>query len=155
MGIFGEGVCHVCGELGYHDECDIRELEIESKIRYIDKLYVGKYAVNRQYGILDNNTDAYTKALKSLDSFLNQDPDFDESRVIEGDSWWFFPNSWIGIIGFIIEKETGSIFPLGSGLAGYSGQYKYVPAHWVAIEKYLNGEVEQVKKKTNKDKSRG
>jgi hypothetical protein len=44
------------------------------------------------------------------------------------------------MIGFIVEKNSGQIFALGSGLVGFSG-LKYHYSHWCAIKEYLAGRV--------------
>jgi hypothetical protein len=146
MGLFGEGICHICGKPGYHEACEKRELEIAKKFKNNDQLFIKRYAVHNKYGVTESSKSSYHNAFSILDSFLSrQDLKFEKDQVVEGDRWWFFPNDWIGLIGFIVEKETGKIYPLGSGLAGYDKKYHFVPAHWVAIDKYLNGSVESVK----------
>lgn len=75
-------------------------------------MFIKKYAVHHQYGVVESSKPSYNKALSILDPFLSQDPDFDEDKVVEGNKWWFFPNGWIGVIGYIIEKETGRVFRL-------------------------------------------
>jgi hypothetical protein len=143
IGLFGEGVCHMCGKPGYHEVCEAHEKEIEDKYKENDLLYLKIYAVNGQYGISNNSS--YQLALKTLKEFLDQPPVFDKEYVIEGDTWWYFPNGWIGVIGFIIEKNSSSIYLLGSGWGGIRDEkYKSVPAHWVAIEAYINGQIEPV-----------
>lgn len=149
VGLFDAGICHICGEPGYHDTCDQKELDIENEYRKNDVAFLARYSLHDSFGVQDSSRCSFNKALDTLRSFLAQPPDFDEARVIEGAEWWFFPNGWIGIIGFIVEKDTNNIYPLGSGLANIhfrNKEYEFVPGYWVGIEQYLSGRLEPVVK---------
>jgi hypothetical protein len=149
MGLFGKGVCHVCGEPGYHDACDQREFDIENEYRKKDDIFLKRYSVHDCFGVHESSRNSYKSALEALSSFLSQPPDFDETRVIEGHNWWYFPNGWIGVMGFIVEKGNNNIYSLGSGLSNLhfrEKEYEFVAGCWVGIEKYLSGELDPVVK---------
>ena len=48
----------------------------------------------------------------------NRAPQYSAAEVIEATSWFYIPWGWIGCLGWIVEKDEGTIFKLGSGLGG-------------------------------------
>jgi hypothetical protein len=53
---------------------------------------------------------------RKLAPSTNPRPDYDQTRVIETDRWWFIPWGWIGCAGFIVNKEDLYVNWLGSAL---------------------------------------
>lgn len=137
------GVCIICGSAGLHRECekkfllerDDRNKDIEKRVeannvreRELLEIYSidGKYGPSNKHSVL-NYGDA-KKLVEKYDGFTHS---YNESIVIENSDWWFIPYFFIGMRGYIIEKESRSVFPIGSGLG----------SHWDGIELYTKGEL--------------
>jgi len=64
-------------------------------------------------------------------------------RSLQGRGWWYIAERWVGMLGFVVEVESSTIFPLGSGLEALYGRSGHAP--WGAIEAYLSRKVEGVR----------
>jgi|TARA_B100000745_G_scaffold77308_1_gene46863 hypothetical protein len=132
--VFGAGICS-CAQPGYHIECQWRILAIRAKFEESDKKLLKKYAVSEHYGVSKNNQEEFKLACKKLAERLQQKLEFDETKVIENESWWFIPHGWIGVLGFIVEKESDDIYIIGSRTEPEFDAYAY----WHGIEWYSSG----------------
>jgi hypothetical protein len=118
--------------------------EIERKFRQSDAELLQKYAVSGCYGPTSSISELSLQAAYALlCKHLGRKPILEPSQAIESSAWWFIPDQSIGTLGFIVEKESGLIFPLGSGLASRSSE-NFIYAHWLAIEAYLAGHAQPI-----------
>lgn len=148
-GIFGPGICELCGTYGFHPACEARAVEIGRQFAEHDRLYLQTYALHGRYGSAgEASRHSLAQACQVLAAYLQRPVEQDLDRAIEGDGWWFIPEGWIGMIGFIVEKEGDAIYPLGSGLAGRC-KLPYARSSWCGIDAYLNGQVEAVGRSTD------
>lgn len=132
--LFGSGIC-ACGKPGYHIECQQRLSKILNESDSFDRSCIEKYSLTGEYGVVDSSRDSFNYACKYLSSTLKLTLDYDEADVVEGDTWWFIPHGWIGVLGFIVEKDTGEIYVVGSATSeDYRGA-----AFWYGIDQYISG----------------
>ncbi|MBR7632272.1 hypothetical protein [Janthinobacterium lividum] len=147
-GLFGEGVCEICGMQGAHPACEKRAIEADRKVQQRESEFLERYSLHGRRGSVGHySKDSLDQAVRALQRHLGRPVECDLSYSIEGDSWWFIPEGWIGIIGFIVEKQCLTIFPLGSGLVGRS-KLSFTPSAWCGITAYLAGQVEPVGRST-------
>lgn len=132
--IFGAGMCF-CGKPGYHIDCQRKMLDIKGRFEKSDKNLLEKYAVNGKYGVLKGHLGEFNIVCEKLANHLRQKLDFDESKVIENEHWWFIPHGWIGVLGFIVEKTSDDIYVVGSRRNPDFEAYAY----WHGIEGYSTG----------------
>lgn len=103
-----------------------------------------QHALHGAYGVAGAAArQSYDSALAALSAYLERPLDCDLDHAIEGAGWWFIPEGWIGMLGFVVEKEGATIYPLGSGLAARN-RLPNASALWCAIDAYLHGQVEAV-----------
>ena len=69
------------------------------------------------------------EASDRLAKHLGRRPEFPADAVIENEGWWFIPCVWIGTLGFVVDKGSGEVFQLGSGLGHL----------WQALEAFQRG----------------
>ena len=139
-----KGVCWVCGNDGLHQECSEifvrgrRELESETaknqeKRKLLEQKKLNEYSVSGRFGLRnDESCLSYEKAKNLVEQFMDMGHAYDESRIVEGNKFWYVPFYCIGLTGYIVEKNSNKIFPLGSGLGDF----------WSGIEKYLACELD-------------
>lgn len=139
--LFGPGICESCGKPGQHDVCEARKIDIARRFRDTDLLLLQQHAVQNAYGIAPASRASFERAAEALQAYLRQPLRYNAQRVIEGDSWWFIDEGWIGVIGFVVEKRGGALFALGSARPVAC---TYSCAHWDGILAYLAGRVEAV-----------
>ena len=141
MGLFGEGICEVCGKRGFHAECDAKVVDLEREYREHDGELLKAHARYGAYGIIGPDSVAtYNRAREVLQRYLGRELESSAEEAIEGNSWWYFAEGWIGMIGFVVEKDGAAIFPLGSGLSARCRR-PHTPANWSGILAYLAGAV--------------
>jgi hypothetical protein len=139
--IFPPGACPYCGRSGQHPQCETKAIELDRRYRETDEEHLRKYSVHGLYGVVGPDSEqSFARAFQLLERHLRRLPTFDRASAIEGGEWWFLPEGWIGMIGFIVEKRTDRIFALGSGLGSWRPQADSY-AHWCAIHAYLSGHV--------------
>lgn len=144
MKLFPSGICEYCGRSGEHPECEQAVAEAVLRHQKADAELLRKYAEHGAYGIHGpKSTESFTRACASLESYLGRPLSFDCASALEANNWWFLPEKWIGMIGFVVEKETGLVYPLGSGLASLA-ILPNVGAHWSAILEYVSGHLRPV-----------
>jgi hypothetical protein len=117
MKLFSAGICEYCGRRGEHPECERAVAEAVLRYQKADAALLLRYAAFGEYGVRPESEQSFTQACAVLEGYLGRPPSFDRSRSLEANSWWFLPEGWIGMIGFIVEKGTDLLYPLGSGLA--------------------------------------
>jgi len=140
MKLFGAGVCEICGRSGRHSECEERARRRHDETLVADATMLRRHARFGDYGVHSaDSARSLEVARLQLEDYLGRATSFDPARCVEGESWWFLPESWIGMIGFIVEKPTGAIFPLGSGIVGLYGHESRMSASCIAICWYLDG----------------
>ncbi|NHZ80202.1 hypothetical protein F2P44_13085 [Massilia sp. CCM 8695] len=143
-GLFGEGNCEICGKRGYHEVCAARVLQIERQFLENHVRLLQQHAVHGALGAAGPQSQAsLDRAVAALTAYLKRPLECDLGNAIEGDSWWFIPEGWIGMIGFIVEKRSSTIYALGSGLVAWS-KLQYTNSDWCGILSYLNGKVDAV-----------
>jgi hypothetical protein len=136
--LFPDGVCELCGRSGRHPACEERALELQREFDRIDAEMLRQHALFGARGLCSNaSSDSFAAARRQLVAYLQRPLDLDPGRAIEGDTWWFLPEGWIGMIGFIVEKATGAVLPLGSGVLGLHRGPR-MGADWIAIQYYLS-----------------
>lgn len=123
-----------CGRPGYHIDCQRKMSAIEDRFDKSDRILLKKYAVNGEYGV-NGNFDEFNIVCEKLANHLRQKLDFDKSKVIENEHWWFIPHGWIGVLGFIVEKTSDEIYVVGSRVNPDVEAYAY----WHGIEWYSTG----------------
>lgn len=142
--LFGDGICEICGRTGTHPACLARALEVSRQFRECDARLLKQYALHGVYGVAGPESRAsFDLAVDALQRYLGRPLQCKLDQAIEGARWWFIPEGWIGMIGFIVEKDSQTLYPLGSGLVGRS-KLLWTPAHWCAIVEYLGGHIEPV-----------
>lgn len=141
--IFGAGVCS-CGKAGYHIECQQKISATKARFKESDKYLLKKYSVNGEYGVLKQSINEFNAVCEKLANHLHQELDFDVSKVIENENWWFVPHGWIGVLGFIVEKASDEIYVVGSRTNPDLEAYAY----WHGIEWYSAGNGKLYKKCT-------
>lgn len=57
------------------------------------------------------------EAERQVKAFLQRDIEYDPQLLMESEFWWYIPHCWIGCSGFIVDKETGNVDCLGSGVS--------------------------------------
>ena len=139
--IYNDDVCGICGKSGDipHTDCENKAQELAADYREKMMVMAKAYGISQTFG--PSNLDSrmtLDDAVDILSQYLDHELTFDIQRVLENENWWYIPHGWVGVLGFIVEKDSKRIFCLGSGLR----------TEWNAIESYLNGEVEPVVKKT-------
>lgn len=139
--LFGPGICSGCGKHGFHPACEARAVERLRAFDEAKRQLLEQHALHGKKGVVGAaSRQSYDCALAALSAYLE--------RPLDGAGWWFIAEGWIGMIGYIVEKEGATIYPLGSGLAA-----RYclpnASADWRAIVAYLNGEVEAAERSTN------
>lgn len=142
--LFGPGICNTCGRPGEHEACKRRVEELVRLCREKEAYMFRRYTVHRCKGAVTAElARSLAQAVATLQRYLNRDLDCDLAQAIEGDDWWYLPEGWIGMIGFIVEKRSQAIYPLGSGLAGRCRE-PHLYAYWCGILAYLDGIAEPV-----------
>ncbi len=137
----GEGICEVCGKRGLHAACDAKVLDIERQYRENGAALLKEHARYGSYGIIGpDSLGTYNRAKVVLQRYLGRELESSAEQAIEGNSWWYFSEGWIGMIGFIVEKDGAAIFPLGSGLLARCPR-PHTPANWCGILAHLAGAV--------------
>lgn len=135
-----KGVCWVCHEDGLHQICsdtfekerDERKFETQEKVRLYEEKKLKVYSITGAFGLRDNASRiTYEKARFLVESIVDGKHAYDESKIVEGKSFWFVPYFFIGLTGYIVDKNSSKVFALGSGLGDM----------WVGIEMYLNGKL--------------
>lgn len=150
MKLFNAGICEYCGRTGEHPECERAAMEAELRYKRADAEQLQTHSRFGSYGVRGPESEkSFRLACAVLEGYLERPAAFDPDRAIEGDCWWFLPEGWIGMIGFVVEKQTSRLFPLGSGLASWGGA-PHAGAVWAAIHQYLSGNVQPV----NRDEAR-
>jgi hypothetical protein len=145
MKLFPPGICEYCGRSGEHSECEQAVAEAVLRYQKADEELLRKYAEHGAYGVHGTKSaESFAQACASLEGYLGRPLAFDRASAIEASSWWFLPEGWIGMIGFIVEKGTGLVYPLGSGL-GSRTSLPDVGARWSAILEYVSGHVQPVR----------
>ncbi|NHZ43738.1 hypothetical protein [Massilia aquatica] len=147
--LFGPGVCSGCGKYGFHPACEARAVERVRAFDEAKRRLLEQHALHGTYGIVGAaSRQSYDCALAALSAYLERPLDGNPEHAVEGAGWWFIAEGWIGMLGFIVEKEGATIYPLVSGLAG---RYRLpnASADWCAIVAYVNGRVEAVERSTN------
>lgn len=143
-GLHGEDICELCGRMGVHPACAARAVEIDRLFQESDNRLLEQYALHRRRGIAGHASQAsFDQAVDALQGYLGRALECPTDQSIEGDAWWYIPECWIGIIGFVVDKRSFSIFPLGSGLHALS-KLTNTPACWSGIFAFLGGHVEPV-----------
>ena len=140
-GLFGSGICEVCGKPGYHDACKEKvEVAIAARDKE-DKLLLNKYSISGSNGVDGPNTIlSYKEACEVLKQYVGDKLNAEDSEAIESKSWWYISHTWIGCVGYIVEKESKKVFCLGSGWAGIDKE-NICSAHWSGIKAYLDGKI--------------
>ena len=139
--IYNGDVCSMCGKSGDlpHPDCEneARLLAIENRTKMIEM--ANKYGIGKTFGPsnLDSRMDL-NEAINVLAQYLDHKPTFEIDQVLENENWFFIPHGWIGVLGFIVEKESKKVFCLGSGLR----------TAWNAIESYVDGKVDPIGKES-------
>ena len=146
--MYFQGICTVCGKSkilnNAHYDCESKYTELMETVAKNEKDLLKVYSKEGKYGVTDKSKKSFDICLKALMNYLKNEINFTEDEIIEGNQWWFFPQISIGICGFIVEKSTQSIFPIGSGWAGTDknqdakGPYD---AKWSGIKAYCEGKV--------------
>lgn len=140
MNLFPDEMCEYCGRKGRHHACEQAVAESARLYREADAAFLRQYAA--RYGVHGPSSEqSFSRACAVLAAFLGRDLECEREQAIEGKTWWFLPERWIGIIGFIVEKESERVFMLGSGLASLS-QLKNAYSHWHGIDAYLSGKIQ-------------
>ncbi|MDM5178965.1 hypothetical protein PO883_17325 [Massilia sp. DJPM01] len=138
------GICEICGKRGYHAACAAHALQAERQFHENDTRQLQQYAVHQVRGAVGPQSQAsLDRAVAALAAYLKRPLECDLGNAIEGDSWWFIPEGWIGMIGFIVEKRSSTIYALGSGLVAWS-KLPHTGSDWCGIFSYLNGKVNAV-----------
>lgn len=141
-GLYGNGICEICGKKGMHSHCNAFTIEGRCKVDENDRKYLRKYAVNGGFGAIGADSQASLEhAISVLEKRLGRELECDPGRSIEGDTWWYLPEGWSGVIGFIVEKRSSQIFVLGSGVMARS-DLTYTDSAWCGILEYLKGNAE-------------
>lgn len=141
MKLFSHGICEYCGCSGEHPECEQAVAEAVLRHQKADVELLQRYATHGAYGVHGRKSEeSFAQACAVLKSHLGKPLSFDRASALEASGWWFLPEGWIGMIGFIVENGTGLVYPLGSGLASRNIQPD-VGASWSAILEYLSGNV--------------
>ena len=141
MEIIGPYVCEYCGSKGFHPQCELAMAESHRRFQEMDADYLQRYSLHGSYGIVgEESVQTYEQARTALENHLLRPLECGVDRTIEGKNWWFFPEGWIGVIGFIVEKDSNCVIALGSGLVGLSGLAN-TPGHWCGIVEYVAGRV--------------
>ena len=141
MKLFPVGYCEICGLSGVHPDCERKAAESELLYRTVDAELLQRYSVAGCYGPSTfASSESLAEASSALRAHLDRDLCYDPSQAVEGHDWWFIPEGWIGVIGFIVQKSDGKIFCLGSGLVGLKSDSSLY-AHWAGIDAYFHGGV--------------
>jgi hypothetical protein len=78
------------------------------------------------FGVIGVNSEAsqgeWVDAKHLSENYLNREISSDENSVLQGSGWWFIPEGWIGMLGFVVEVQSCTVFPLGSGLQALHGR---------------------------------
>ena len=139
-----EDVCEVCGKRGWHEPCSSISAAVELRDRELDEAMLAKHSKHGAFGLTSQESqDAYDRAKQLLEAHLGRVLQAPAERSLEGRGWWFVPEGWVGMLGFVVEVESNTIFPLGSGLLALYGHNGY-RAPWGAIEAYLDHGVEGI-----------
>jgi hypothetical protein len=139
-----EPICEICGKRGWHEPCSRAAAEAQRRGEEADKAMLAKHAKHGAFGLQSTASgESYEKAKDLLETFLGRPVRAPAKRSLEGNGWWFIPEGWIGMLGFVVEVESRTVFPLGSGLQALYGNAGNL-APWGVIEAYLSGEVEGV-----------
>jgi hypothetical protein len=143
-----EGECIVCGKPGLHKECEdkhVRDgierfkqhglMQIERK--KIENELLRRHSLSGSYGPVDKEQYRIVKA-KTRD-FIGSGHSYKEETVIESKEWWFLPFFYIGNFGYLVEKSSGDVYGLGSGLGSWNREELGINgSHWNAILCYLH-----------------
>ena len=140
--LFPTGVCEICGKSGQHPDCEARARRALYDQLVADAAMLRKHSLHGARGICSSDSLlSLDAAERRLLEYLRRPLEFDPHSLIEAEHWWFIPEGWIGKLGFIVEKQSGKVFPLGSGLA-WPGDDATPGGDWSAITRYLQGQVE-------------
>lgn len=142
--VFGSGVCPSCLEKGYHLICQTNIEVIRNAFEETDRALLDKYSINGCYGISDDRSKEFDTICMVLSKRLEQELNFDIEKIIENIKWWFIPHGGIGVMGFLVEKDTKDIFSIGSR----ARLELNARAYWHGIEWYTAGHGEKLDKKT-------
>ncbi len=138
--IYIGGVCGMCGKTAETPHLDCEKKADELAIDYKNKMIkmAQTYGINKTFGPSHlGNKMTLDEAENILSNYLDHKPSYDIDEVLENENWWFIPHEWIGVLGFIVEKESKKVFCLGSGLHSI----------WNAVMQYMDGKVEPIKNK--------
>ena len=143
--IFGPGMCAWCGQKGYHEACRIKAEATWAKFEESDKLLLDEYSITSGYGPSGiDETLTYDDAVSILANVTGQTLNCSIENCIENEHWWYIDHTWIGCIGYVVEKETGKVFCLGSAW-GQLDKTPFQKVHWCGIKAYLRGDVPALK----------
>jgi len=142
-----EEICEICGMRGWHEPCNTALAAAELCQRELDQMMLAKYAKYGGLGLQsEQSRESYARVRMKLEAYLKRPLESAAEFALEGNGWWFIPEGWIGMLGYVIETESEALYPLGSGLHALYGRSGYhVP--WGAIDAYLDGRIEPVHEK--------
>ena len=139
-----EEICEICGKKGRHEPCSSALDAAKRRRRELDQAMLAMYAAHGSFGLCSEmSRNSYLRARELLETHLKRSLQSLPEQALEGHGWWFIPEGWIGMLGFVVEVQSSTIYPLGSGLLALYGRNGY-QAPWGAIEAYLDGKVEPV-----------
>lgn len=141
-------ICFSCGSGNLpHPECEPTKEQLEEQLeeqRLYKKEMLREFSITGNYGPADLPTSLpYEQALEIFSSYFKGELSFSSSDVIENEKWWYFPQTWVGCIGYIVEKDTKLIYCLGSGIVSKYFDTEYY-SHWAGIKAYMEGAVNAV-----------
>lgn len=139
--IFGPGMCAWCGKKGYHDECRIKAESTWAKYQEADKSLLSEYSIKSAYG--PSGIDgllSYDEAVSILEKVTGHTLNCCVDNCIENERWWYIDHTWIGCIGYIVEKDTKKVFCLGSAW-GQRDKTPFQKVHWCGIKAYVRGDI--------------
>jgi len=106
-------VCEWCGMSGYHPGCQAEMADWAEQVR----VRLLQFTMGGSFGPDPSGSGmSFGEAVARLEQYLDYVPDFDAEAVIENKRWWYIPHCWIGMLGFVVDKSTGRVYKLGSGL---------------------------------------
>ena len=137
-------ICEYCGKYGWHEPCRAALAAAGRRGRELDKAMLAKHAKHGVFGLASQESQAsYGRAKQLLETYLSRTLNASVKRSLQGHGWWYIPEGWVGMLGFVVEVESSTIFPLGSGLGALYGRGGHAP--WGAIEAYLSRKVEGIR----------
>ncbi len=146
--------CYVCFKPGRHEECSKifvqRQVEAEEKIQAAkkqevisDRRFLAKYAVAGEY-LSDQENSDYLDVKSFLETKINsKGHHYSSGKAFENENWWYIPYSFIGCVGYIVEKQSKDVYCLGSGAAVRYREYLNGGSLlWGGVFSYINGDIE-------------